>query len=349
MLLLRSASVLALLALPAADAELRFAPGADAVLSTQLTWNLEAECTASDIVAMGDDLPDEDRPAALFLDRLHLDVESDLAVVDSEHRGEANNLGFGRTLDSWTLNGHSASLGPFEDGLKLRYARESANDAYAVQAVDDEGETLDSPSLLGVFAPGFDPRGWLGDLDSTDANTTLEQELDGADLLAWLTPVLALEGLADLGESFPAEGFPSLLLLDLEDALQSGETGSVTWTVQGRSNVDGADVLTLTAEVVLDFEGDLTRAFFSLFEALVPGANPEDSEMQADLTLDGELAGTVLWNLDGNHLQTAEWSGELELDVTVEGDVSVDGFALPVEALFAWEGELSCSQEVSAE
>ncbi|MHC4377942.1 MAG: hypothetical protein ACYS26_15190 [Planctomycetota bacterium] len=348
MLPLRSASALALLALPAADAELRFAPAADAVLSSELTWNLEAECTASDIVAMGDDLPDDERPDALFQERMHLDAQSVLAVVDSAHRGAEANLGFERALASWTLNGDAAGFGPIEEGLSLRYSREGENDAYEVQAIDDEGAPLDSPAVLSAFAPGLAPHGWLGDLESLEEDATLEQELDGGDLLDWLTPALALEGLVDLGESFPAESFPALLVLDLEDALQSGETGQVIWTVQGRSNVDGAEVLTLSAEVVLDFEGDLTRAFFSLFEALVPGADPEESEMQADLTVAGELSGTLLWNLDGNHLHSAEWGGELEVDVTIEGDVSVDGFALPIEALFAWEGELSCSQEVSA-
>lgn len=348
MLPLRSATVLALLALPAADAELRFAPAADATLSTELSWALEAECTASDIFAMGNELPDSERPDALFQERMHLDLESSLAVVDSAHRGAESNLGFRRSLSSWTLNGDSTGFGPFEDGLNLAYTREFADEPYEVQAVGDDGAPLDSPAVLAAFAAGLEPRGWLGALESLEEDATLELELDGAGLLEWLTPVLALEGLVDLGESFPTESFPSLLLLDLEDGLQGSEAGELTWTVQGRSNVDGAEVLTLTAEGVLDFEGDLTRSFFSLFEALVPGANPEDSELQADLTLSGELSGTLLWNLDGNHLHRAEWGGELEVEVAVEGDVSVEGFAVPIEALFAWEGELSCSQEVAA-
>ena len=345
---LRSAPVLALLALPAADAELRFAPAGDVALTTDLSWTLEAECVASDIVAMGDDIPDSDRPKELFQERMHLDLATEVTLVDTEHAGESANTGFVRELSAWNLDGNAATFGPFEEGLRLRYSREDGRSTYEVEALDDEGRPTDSPEVLLALNASLDPRSWIAELESLDEDATLAQELDGSGLLAWITPVLELEGIADLGDSLPAESFPSLLVLDLEDALQSSETGEVTWTVEGRSNEDGADLLRLSAQVELDFEGDLTRAFFSLFSALVQGANPEDSEMQADLTLAGELTGAVVWNLDGNHLHSAEWSGELEVDVTVEGDVSVDGFALPVEALFAWEAELSSSQTVSA-
>jgi hypothetical protein len=346
MLTLRTATALAL---PASRADLRFAPAPSVVLESTLDWSLDAVCTTSEIVAAGEDLPDEDRPPALFLERLHLKVGSELALTDVKHRGKDANLGLERTLGAWTLDGDAASFGPFEDGLTVRYLRENERDPYELEELDADGEPAQSPAVLRALSASLEPRSWLLELDSTEADATLEQQLDGRALLAWLTPVLELDGLVDLGESFPAGSFPELLVLELEEALQSGSAGRATWIVKGRSNDEGAEVLELAVRVELDFEGDLTRSFFSLFEALVPGANPQDSELQADLTLGGELEGTLKWNLDGNHLHSAQWGGEVELDVTVEGDVSVEGFAVPIEALFAWEAQLSCTSRVSGD
>lgn len=339
---------LLLLPLAADNPEPRFAPAADAQLSTSMSWSLDAECVASDIIAMGEDLPDVDRPNALFLERMHLETAMDLAFVDSNHAGRERNQRFTRELTSLSLDDNDFSFGPFEAGRMLQYSREGEQEAYEVALLDEDGEVAEAEAMTSLFAPAADPRAWLGELDSLEANAQLLQGLNGASTLSWLTPGLELEAFEELAENFTSQSFANLLVSDLYEALSGGEGGQVTWTVEGLSERDGEQFLALEAEVEVNFEGDLTPSFFSLFAALVQGANPDDSELQADLLAAGTLEGTLLWNLDRGHLASAEWEGPLELEVAVEGDVSVDGFAVPVEALFAWEGKLSCGVGIEA-
>ncbi len=207
------------------------------------------------------------------------------------------------------------------DALELEtvgFSRASADDEWTKKFIADEGEATPDPDVL---------RGLWADMDATALLPAKDVEVDGTWSAAGAgLRALFLPGGLPIGRGHSGE-IASLLLDEIFPAVAGSQSDFVvecTW----RGVADGIGEIEFSYSGSGEFEASETiLALFGVIQGNDPDEAPDD--LVADVTMDFEGKGTLLWNMAAGRLQQLdmELGTDLEIDMTFSqdwGDESVE-------------------------
>lgn len=253
---------------------------------------------------------------------------------------------------SVTMMGESDEQGtsmtsPLE-GLAVVFAWNAEEDDYDVRFAED---STGDDSLLDDLTADTDLRGLLpsGAVEVDESwsfePTTLEALLVPSGDLGWETDDIPEADMAEFEEMF--EEFT-------DEAMALGEelmAGEGTATYKGTREVDGRKVAAIELSVEIGSSADLSDLLSSIAErAMEEGDAPDDAEIDietADLSIDLDAEGELLWDLATGTVHTLTLSGDFDIALDVSIFASGDGEEMDFEVSVAFSGPFMT--EVSTE
>ena len=222
---------------------------------------------------------------------------------------------------------------------------EEAGEFAAAWDGDEEGDT----ALLEGLSEDMDLRALLpdGEVDEGD-----EWEIDGAALAGIAYPggnlALLPEGAdidADMDEVM--ELFEELDI-DFNEIYADLLTGDVKGTFKGTREVDGARVGVIEITADIESSNDFSQLILDVIEyiAEMEGASDVNIDVDlAELSLDYEGEGTLLWDLGEGRVHSFEMDGDVMLGFSFAMAGDIEGEQGDIEAELEFSGSLEASVE----
>ncbi len=210
------------------------------------------------------------------------------------------------------------------EGESVVFTWNEENGEYDVAfAGDEEGEG--DKKLLENLAEDMDLRAFLPGEDVSEGDTW-KIELD--QIATLMLPGGDLKLRPEENVDVDVEMFEALFEDDFSSVLDDLLTGKCECEFAGQSEVDGVAIAEIEIEIEIASNVDFSEILAAIFDIMAEqtGEVPELLIEVADVDLDLEATGTLMWNLEAGVFQSFEMTGDMTiaLEIAISGEVEAE-------------------------
>lgn len=227
------------------------------------------------------------------------------------------------------------------EGLTVVFSWNEEDEAYDIAFSEDDAD--EDEELLEGLDADMDLRGFLptGPV-SVDDSWSFDPNV--------LTGILAPGGdLSLLPQDLPAE-------MDMGSGLDYskflGEVeGDCTAVYEGQKRVDERTIAVIAVTMEVSSNNDITEFMAEAAEksAGASGMDIEQDVQSADITLEFELEGELLWDVESRHIYSLTLSGTTESVMDIAANIAAMGQEMEVEQAMYSSGEIEVSVSLTSE
>ncbi len=325
--------------------ELFYQPSDGVTLEHSIEIYVSADLDDFEMTAMGQTMGPEEMGGEI--DELAGEVELTMLAVDEIESAErGRTLSMVRTYEEVTVDGEVPE-GADEGPRQVRFTWNSDAGSHDVEVLDEDADDESKEMASAMLSEDMSLRMLLPDAEVTEGDTwSVEAGAEG--MLSMFFPGIRLDGAAQFAAAAAAEEEPEAEEFVREAAellLEAFEDATIDLTFGGMVEEDGKEYarIDMSTEFLASFDpSDMIERASALQE--------DAPEMDATIgvVLSGAGEGSVLWDVEANHLHSMQLEGDWTFDVEADISIVMEGVGeLPMDGVAAWSGTFSSRHDVT--